>query len=49
MVVGRGDWCISRQRSRGVPIPVFYEKKTKISKTNDMTLSEFKNRLIDIF
>ncbi len=29
MVEGRGDWCLSRQRVWGVPIPIFYYQDTR--------------------
>lgn len=42
MVRDRGDWCISRQRTWGVPIPIFYCNSCGASIINDETISHIK-------
>ena len=38
MVAGRTDWCISRQRAWGVPIPIFYCEDCSETIVNDETI-----------
>ena len=40
MIESRPDWCISRQRSWGVPIPIFIHKDTSVPHPNTLSFLE---------
>lgn len=42
MIADRGDWCISRQRTWGVPIPIFYCEACGKEIINDDTINHVK-------
>ncbi|WP_051039885.1 isoleucine--tRNA ligase [Synechococcus sp. PCC 7336] len=43
MVGDRSDWCISRQRAWGVPIPVFYDAETGEALLNEETIAHVRD------
>jgi isoleucyl-tRNA synthetase len=47
MIAGRPDWCVSRQRTWGVPIPLFVDKETSELHPRTLELIEEIARLVE--
>ncbi|KPM04861.1 isoleucine-tRNA ligase, mitochondrial-like protein [Sarcoptes scabiei] len=52
-ITNRPNWCISRQRKYGVPIPVFFERKSNQTILNDQIfetlMNKFRSEGIDVW